>query len=126
MQYLEKKQATLARITDKLESKSVLKELSDHLLVVIQRVLELDVKGAQEAHSLMGVFFLDVRRKRYLNREFNCNHPVPPLEEDVAKDFCGISRAIIARFEHLFFIESDVTNCSGCISNYCVYNQNVV
>ena len=94
--------------------------------MVIQRVLELDVKGAQEAHSLMGVFFLDVRRKRYLNREFNCNHPVPPLEEDVAKDFCGISRAITARFEHLFPIESDVTNCSGGISNYCVYNQNVV
>jgi hypothetical protein len=45
MQYLEEKQATLARITDKLESKSVLKELSNHLLVVVQRVLELDLEG---------------------------------------------------------------------------------
>ena len=95
MQYLEEKQSTLTRITDKLESKSVLKELSDHLLVVIQRVLELDRMGAKKAHSLMGVFFLDVRRKRYLNREFNCNHPVPPLEEDVAKDFCGISTGFL-------------------------------
>jgi hypothetical protein len=96
------------------------------MLIVIQHILELDFVEALEAQKRMSVFVLDTRHKENLNRRFNCNYPVPPLEEEVGEDFCVVPSAILARSEHFCFVKSRVMKCVFCVSNYCIYDQNVV
>ena len=96
------------------------------MLIVIQHILELDFVEALEAQRRMSFFVLDTKHKQNLNRRFNCNYPVPPLEEGVGEDFCMVPSAILARSEHFCFTNSRVMKCVGCVSNYCVYDLNVV
>jgi hypothetical protein len=96
------------------------------MLIVIQHILELDFVEALEAQKRMSVFVLDTRHKENLNRRFNCNYSVPPLEEGVGEDFCVVASAILGRSEHFCFINSRVMKCVCCVSNYCIYDQNVV
>jgi hypothetical protein len=124
--WLDETQDALKHVLDKIEKRTVPKELLDRLLIIIQHVLEQDLMKARDAYTLMGIFILDVRHKQTLNRKFNCNYPVTPLEDNDAENFCMVTCAITSRFEHLFPSKNQIKNCSACTSNYCVYNHNIV